>query len=433
MGYYFSIISLILGLICWRKSQRFLNPGTVFCFLWTMILFLSSLSLYELNSCSDITYVRIMYGVVSFTIGFLLDYTFLKTKTIKVVSRKTNNLASNYEYEPRYKFLYIILVYMIIEGILRAGNSFTSLINGGDLQSLRMMAGEINQERRGTWGNVIDNLITAPIEIVIYPICAYNLLNGKQSCFSFMTLIVLILGIIRSGGRANLIYFIICICVVYFFSKKKNKMDPKAIKNKVRQSRKFRIVVFILLFAFIIISMSRSGQKLIKDMYLYFAMEPTMFEQWNERIDLKGLYGYGEASLNGFTFHILYIIKNFLGIDYPSHWYDIYNIILKIDSDWVSITNNGLPANAYVSIFWYFYLDAREIGIILFSMIYGIFCSKYFRKVQHDFSMKNICIYSLVMFGVFDSYVRMRFAIANYAAGFIILNYFIFKKRERIS
>jgi hypothetical protein len=105
-------------------------------------------------------------------------------------------------------------------------------------------------------------------------------------------------------------------------------------------------------------------------------------------------------------------------------------MILSVDSVWKPITNAGLPANAYVSVFWFFYLDGREIGIIILSALYGVFCSHYYRLVIKKMSMKSICLYSMVLFSAFDTYVRMRFTIGEFAGGFLLLSFVIFKRKK---
>lgn len=429
VGYIGAAISFFICVFCLRKNKNILNPGTVFCGLWSVILLLSSMKLYDLKDCSSATYIRLISGVMAFGVGYLFDFYIFKRKTIEIRHHYYGN--ATYEYIPRYTIIWIIVVCMLIEGLIGAKDSVVALMNGANLDALRQMSRATHAATRRTIGNVIHNLVTGPMEFALYPICAYNIINERQKKLSAAIVAILLLHMIKSGGRSNLIFFIIALCVSFSFAKHHAHLTGESVNLVQKNKKRFRIVIVTLVAVFLLASISRSGQKLIQHSYLYFAMEPTMFEQWSEIVKNNGLYGYGEASFNGFTFHILYILKNVLDSSYPTHWYEVFNTILKVDSDWKMITNAGLPANAYASVFWYFYIDGREFGIVALSALYGIFASYYFRKALKHPNIKNVCLYSLILFGIFDTYVRMRFAVGEYAGGFLILSFLIFKRKRQ--
>ena len=99
-------------------------------------------------------------------------------------------------------------------------------------------------------------------------------------------------------------------------------------------------------------------------------------------------------------------------------------MILLTDSQWKTITTDGLIANAYVSIFLFPYLDERVFEIILIMALFGIMCWKSFKKVSMSNNIINTCIYGMILFAVVDLYVRFRFCIAEYAGGLILLKLF---------
>lgn len=107
-----------------------------------------------------------------------------------------------------------------------------------------------------------------------------------------------------------------------------------------------------------------------------------MFETWADRIDSAGVVGFGIGSLNGLFFAIFYLIKNILGVPFPCQFSDVYQMILLTDSEWQIITDATNRANAYVSTFWYFYLDGREIGVVVLSILYGYIAEALFQQAK---------------------------------------------------
>ncbi len=429
----FAILFLIISLVSIKTCKKIFNPVTVFCGLWTIIIFLSVLQLYDLKKSSYWTYFCIGIGVVFYIIGFYFDYNFFKVKEFKICIKKqaySRKLTKTYEYKPNYKIIYPLVIILLFTKLFTAKKSILTLLAGGNLDTVLLLTRAASQDARGTIMNVIHNLLTGPFEFAIYPILAYNIFNKKHTILSGTILIILLLGIVSTGGRSNLIYLMVCLCVVFTFSNKNLIGYSEQIKKIKKNKRHFIILGVVFIISFVIISISRSGQKLFKHMYLYFAMQPVMFETWVDIVKEKGIWGFGIASFNGFTFHILYLLKNIFKLTYPKHWYDIFNMILCVDSDWKPITNSGLPANAYVSVFWYFYLDGREIGIIILSFIFGIISGHYFKNAVKRQNMKNICLYAIILFCIADTYVRIRFAVSDYVGGFLLLNFLLFKKYE---
>lgn len=427
----FAILFLIISLASIKMCKKLFNPVTVFCGLWTLIIFLSALQLYGLKKSSYWTYFCIGIGVIFYITGFYFDYNFLKVKEFKICKKNQAyswKLPKTYEYRPNYKIIYPLVIILLFTKLFTSRKSILTLLAGGNLDTVLLLTRVASQDARGTIMNVIHNLITGPFEFAIYPIVAYNIFNKKHTILSGVILVILLLGIVGTGGRSNLIYLMVCICVVFTFSNVTLTGYQEQIKKIKKNKRHFIILGIVFIISFVIISISRSGEKLFKHMYLYFAMQPVMFETWADIVKENGIWGFGIASFNGFTFHILYLIKNIFKLPYPGHWYNIFNMILCVDSDWKPITNTGLPANAYVSVFWYFYLDGRETGIIILSFIFGVISGHYFKNAVKRPNMKNVCLYATILFCIVDTYVRIRFAVSDYVGGFLLLDFLLFKK-----
>ena len=105
-------------------------------------------------------------------------------------------------------------------------------------------------------------------------------------------------------------------------------------------------------------------------------------------------------------------------------------MIARTVSDWALIINEGkTTANAYVSLFWYFYTDAREYGIIIGSLVYGFIMRRVYAKSIINKNIKNVAIYFLLFQGLFFSFIRFPFSKAYYVLA-ILYMLFVIKKRK---
>lgn len=419
-----SIGILVVSILAVRLCKKAFNPLTIMCVIWSIILFLSSLCLFNLRQADMETYLALVLGIVFFISGYLIG--FFKKKTYRLRVGNTF-LGADCDVEMRARLVWSFLVFALVFEVINSGKSLSILLNGGSLDSVLLSVRENAADARGTIMNVINNLIVGPFQFAIFPICAYNIVCKKNKFMTLFILLLLGVGVISSGGRVFVIYLIASLCASFTISPLGRNTMRNTIKKIRKQKRRFVILIAFMIVVFVLLSLSRSGNRLIQHTYLYFSMQPIMFETWSKSISEKGLYGFGEAALNGFTFHILYIIKNIFNIPFPNHWYDVFKSIILVDTSWKPITLQGLPANAYVSAFWYFYLDGRLPGIVIESFIWGYLCSKVFKKTIKNPNMKNLCIYSMILFSVVDSYVRIRFTTGDFVGGLLLLYFVLFK------
>ena len=172
---------------------------------------------------------------------------------------------------------------------------------------------------------------------------------------------------------------------------------------------------------------SRSGLNALKTIYYDFAMQPLMYEKWVSEVDSANLIGYGTASLNGFLFPVDYILRNTLHINLGMLYKKVYTLIALTDSKWQYISPT-IRANAYVSAFWFFYLDARNFGVLIFSFIYGCYCRMSFKNAVFNSNLRSIAVYSLVAVGVFYTFGRFQLSQHTYVLALLYLKYFMFKR-----
>lgn len=422
-----SCVCLFIFLVSKRICKKWINPVACLSALWGVIFFLNSIKLYNLNVAEDSTILIMLMGVIAFSFGFFIWSEFKKRYSF--IIRKNKNVNNQrYIYIPNYYVLYILCIIIILMNLPNLINSLSLLLNGKGLDQIRYLMQNSTTSNQGTIIGVINNLVVSPAIFAIVPITAIDIVLGKKDKkLMLLTFCVMLIKLLGEGGRVQLLYFIIHIVVAFIFG-----YDKKNIINVLsRKKNKFKIIVLILLLTVIIVfaSLSRAGEGLKAFTYYYFSMQPTMFEQWTAKAgDLKG---YGEASLNGILFPVLYVLTNLFGIKYPSHWSEVYNLIQATDSEWLVIAGKNISANAYVSMFWYFYLDARKIGVIIFSLLYGAFCGEKYSNMIKNLNARSLCLFSYVIQGILFSFVRFQFANFAYALGYIYICLVGYKRKRR--
>lgn len=423
-----TLVCLLLSITSLKICKKWLNPVAAFSSLWMVIFFLSSLSLYNLKEIAESTYWVLLFGVISFAFGFYIWLSIKKKYKFRKLIDHKNKI--NIQYEPRYLLLYLFGVIVILYNSSNLIIPLKLIINGSGLDVIRNMAQNTNRSTSGTLLNVINNLIISPFTFALLPITAMDIVLGKRDKkLLVLTGVIIISKLLSDGGRVQILYFGIHIFVAFIIGTNKKKINLDILRSR-KNKRMFISAVIILGILIIVTSLSRAGDNLLIFTYYYFSMQPVMFEQWS--IETGKLLGFGVASLNGIIFPFLYLIKNLFKLSYPNHFYSIFELIQKTDNQWKIIAGQNIKANAYVSLFWFFYTDARILGIGLYSFIYGAFCGGNYADVLKNNNVKVLSIYAYILQGVIFSFVRFQFATMAYALGFIYLCFFGYSRKQRM-
>lgn len=425
-----STTCIVVAVLSVFSEKKYLNPITSFLLLWAIILKLSTLQLFDLNYSDDSIYILISIGLFCFVVGYYITRLFVKKSS--VVLRCSNNY--NEHYILRYRLLYFLGTITILLYLRDLISVIPYLLGGNGLAGIRSLA----QNTSGTLNSnksVVETflrvMIVSPYTMALQVVVAIDFWMGERNkLLLYMNICILLLRSLTDGSRVILVYFIIHLLVGFTFSNHKNLRvsKNKGIKNKLLVS----LLLFVGGFMLYKATMSRSGSNVVRYAYYYFSMEPFMLGTWNKLVDSSGLVGYGMASINGFIFVVMYFIKNVFMINYPQYWYSIYSIIEATDSNWQVITGSGTQANAYVSVFWFLYLDGKIWGIIIGMAIYGAISAIVYWMAIQQTNAKNVSIYALILQGLFFSFVRMQFANVYYAIAFLFILFVAYRRKNEV-
>lgn len=409
----FLIMLILLGIILYftliKDKDSILNPKIIFLLLWTIIIGLYSLHLFGLYTTKFKYILLIFLGIISFLAGCY------------IVEKQKNTFLNIHCFSQVTLRKKLIVILGIISIIFFFKNFFISiylLFQGNTFGQIRVIAQDSNSILNQTTPllNLVKNFIVLPsaTAIEIIAVVDYWFDQKKIDSIFILNLIIICLRVISDGGRTPLFDFFILMISGFLFSK-------FLYKKKIVVDLKLKITGILSGFGLLIVSLARSGVLLLRHLYLYFAMSPYLFGFWADRVDQLSIYGNGTASLNGFVFSLSYFIKNLTGTEYPSFISNIYDLIAKTDSVWVKILSSGTKANAYVSCFWFFYLDGRVIGILIGMLIYGMLCAYLYHLSIHTKNIRIIALFFLILQGLIFSFIRFPFSKIYYALSIIII------------
>lgn len=430
------LLCIIMVFVGKFTEKKLINPITTFYALWLIIIALSSLQLFRLKGASGNTYYLIIIGLFAYGIGYYITRIFNR-KYILLYTFKQHSFRkkNKVEYVTRYWILYVLGIISILFYLYDFSIVFSYLLNGNSLGYIRKLAQDPNSviyANRSVIENAIRILVVTPFVTALQPILAADFWIGKKDKKIFIIdVIIIMLRVITDGSRIILVYLLFHLLVASLFANNDRIEVFKGQKsNKNIKLKKILITMVLIIggFALYQTTLSRSGVNALRYIYYYFSMEPYMFELWAKSADSLDLLGYGLASTNGFWFALFYVIKNVFNLsNFPSHWYAIYNLIQSTDTQWQIIAGEATTANAYVSLFWFLYLDGRILGIIIGMFIYGLIAAKVFFAALKQTTTKSVCVYSIILQGICFSFVRLQFADIFYTMAFMFILFIVYK------
>ena len=417
LSFIFLVISIVI------KKTKSIKPSTVFFALWTFILFLSSLNLYNINMPSNEAYLLIILMLIFFFVGTILGYK-LKVKSFHILD-KYRKVNKKYKVEPRYILFFSLSLIRIIFVIMDCIIIFREYINGTPMWQIRNWLLEpIGSEnpilsRRSLLEEAFRTIILSPFSDVVPPITAYIFFNSdnkkKKILFLANSILMLILSSLSGGGgRIGFIYYIGCFLLSFFIFCKNTNLSKKVIKKYIRVLCLFIIIGLLFVIGYTII---RSGKgAFIKQGYIYFALPPTLLSEWLPKL---------KESANTFGFLTIFGVHSyfFRALEYLNLEFlvpNIYNISYKyiLNAEIFINVGSGI-SNAFVTPIYYFFLDGGYPFVCMASLFFGYIVIAVQRKFEENINIRSFIIYSFVVYATFLSFMRIQTAMPGFIISFV--------------
>lgn len=433
-------ISIALVILCFFISllltKSVLSPACMFSLLWSCILTLSAAGLYALLPTSDWVYQAIAIGVAVFCIAcFAVQSLGLRNEQLDGRRQSIHQL--------RYGFLAILVVLTI--GLFTK-DLIISVNTAGGFEGLDYVRA-ISQDStsalyssRSTLESALRMLVIDPFSLAFQVIVAMEFWNPSRKNWILLSDVLMIgLRVFSQGSRILIVYLAFHLIVCGILCLRNTSLVSGSYQEQLRSvstwiAKRKKVLIPIVIIAvvvFIAATVSRSNDRVIRNIYYYFSMEPHLMESWlpkGGQIDNPSL---GAASFNGFIYPLIYVVKNLFSLDYPEPWYtNIFLLINDTDQIWKTIAFDGTTANAYVSLFWFFYIDGGILGIVVGCALYGLSIGGLYSKSLRSTSLYSIGICSYLLQSLVFSFVRFQFASTSYALGIILL-ILLYRKRDK--
>lgn len=409
------------------KHTKLISPIIIFFALWTLIIGLSLLGLYNITRPSDTAYALIFTMITSFFVGSVVgDKIKLRTTsqpTKKAIVDKNDKLF----------ILYMVCAITILFNLIDVILVLINLSKGTPMWQIRNWTlepyGSSNPilSRRTFLEELIRATLCAPMMIILPAIASYYLFNSKNKTqkriLMILTIIVLCLNAISGGGsRLSFLYLILCLGCSYFIARK-----TQSIKKLTRKTKR---IIFILvcgslaIMAFATIARTGIGN-LFKQFYTYFALPPTLLSLWLPTLQ-NTPHTFGLLTTFGIHSYLFRMLGT-LGLNalVPPIFNTAFSAMLNAET--FLPVGYGI-ANAFVTPVYYFYIDGGVIFTILASFIFGLIVTITTRKINHNINARNFLVYMLIMYGVFVSFMRIQTVIPNYIISFLLV-FWIFGKQ----
>ena len=190
------VFSVIGGVFFWRKKKNLWNPVSVFLFEWALVVYLSSLRLYNLIDISSKAYIFVLIGVISFFIGSLFG------DNLRLGKKRIGRV-----YEINYTRMNIASIVIIVFSLFRILFIIKLLSGGFSWWEIRLMStsgeGGIGTLKGGNVSVFLHDCIIAPLMYLIVPTLFAELLVGaRNKKFILLSLIAMTCYSISTVSRA---------------------------------------------------------------------------------------------------------------------------------------------------------------------------------------------------------------------------------------
>lgn len=234
-------------------------------------------------------------------------------------------------------------------------------------------------------------------------------LGDKDKKLLTATILMFILAGLSTGSKTTMILPLIFLTVAIILTGE--------VKFDFKKSIAILSIIASIYFIFLIAAYSRNQVENNLTKY-ELGIPPRMLQIWIDRLKGTNLVGYGEASLSGLLQPIVSIIGKFFPFLDFSHFNQVYDWTISTDSTWV-YPGTYLPANAYVSCFYFFYIDFRVAGVIVLSFITGATSTIFYNLAKNQNAGIYLSIYSVIFYQLLYSFVRSNFVVIRWAYTFV--------------
>lgn len=410
-----SILLLFIGILAWKHEGVIYNPLTAYSILWSLVVFLAGFQLYGMKNYESITIVIIFGGVLAYALGWFIND--------KIIITCNNNIE--YVYTIRRSVVYIILLIAMLVYISLSVKVFVLLLQGYDYGYIRSLhQGYVGKEYFDS--SLILVLNTTVLAPSINAIFIITIIDGIQKKWNIKMLILVCADILLYAfSTAGRFIFINCIITVFVtLLIYKIKINNK-LKRKIRGIIIFLVLLVVLITVYRGIESSTGLDNIFTTIYIYLTGTIPLFDFWRKEIGEFKAYG------TVFFYGVLDICDSLIKYSGLGEWDVLKEVTpyIKNTERFIKVFNNT-SFNAFVSIFYYFYLDFGIIGVIFGDFLYGFFSKAIFKRISRKNNFICICFLIILLQQIIQTLIRWPFAYMT--SLFVWIYIIVYVKKEKV-
>ena len=370
----------------------------MFCAIFAFCTWLSALKIDNVDIPSHKTYLMVGLGIISFWVGGMM------------VDNSWRIKRDNSYRKVNYRRLKIISIIGLISCYVELKNSIRVFMNGGlaAVYTQRLAVqfdGAYNAMRKNYIESVNSQFIFAPIMFFLIPTFIYLYFKEKKKKNFVYSVLALLAVLISNGGRTIVLTFIIYYMICVFIFKENSKKTFIINKGNSKYWIGGTLIFIILVYVFL-----QRQTNISRTIGSYFGY-PIIHMQ-EKLISAEAYqYTYGMASFQGVFRPVINIFELITGNDfqlmnYATEVSDIANSSIRLSA--------SVLYNAFVTPFYYFYIDFGWGGICILSLIFGGFSNiRYKRFIEYP-DDRNIILFMLSFaLPICFAFVRFQYALGN--------------------
>lgn len=391
---------LAMALIIALLNRGIFNPISITLALLALSSGLASLHLYGLYEYDPIATTIIIVGGVSVFFGSLL--------TLAVGAKRQQGVvvADDQDGLVRYGRLNLALALSIAILLVTRWQQLELLASGGSLADVRNAF--LGYGGSDAAVDLVDRVFVGPVVTVALPVFLWSLLRRKATP-SFVILFVAAgaLNQVTSGGRFIFLYAGVMILALL----------AKSGNLHLRTARA-RIILAFLALGVAVFTLAR-GNELFFEAYTYFAIPVPLLAHWAADVESTGILTLGASFFYG-GLTLLFRLSEILGMPLGA---GVSAAVALPQDYWVELLPDR-PFNAFVTMFYYFFLDFRWVGVVLGGFAWGALGQWSYGRTWN--SGLRATLFGLLMLQVaMMSFVRWEFTNGSLVIALFMLPLFV--------
>ncbi len=419
MEYVTILLLLIIGVMVGKIQKTYLNFISVFCFFWTFIVFLASLRLYGMMEYSNTPFFLILVGTMGMLTGYIVRF-YGKIPHIRI---KKSNYSAVESYND--KLIYAVSIICIAFYLFELIRVLQLLGSGTSYYFVRRMyqGYEENAFFSSSIESYFSSYIAVPCE---YALCSYLVImlfkKDRNKKTFFLAFCAVALYLVVSASRFIFLQLLVGSVYLFLFLKKKITRRTKKWIKRVSLLLIIGVIAFTLLRENRTSNGSRYDWTLFQSVYSYFSVSIPLMDHWVSYIDVSGYQANGLVFLRPLLSLFTLCVLHPLGIEFNGLNEAINRI--NIVEEFVQVFPRH-QYNAFASMFYYFYLDFKWIGVFIGGVFWGWICANVFKNVKREASDKNLAFVLVIMQAMFKTMVRWEFSAPSFFMT-CVLTFFLF-------